>query len=1600
MRLGMYRASWSTLAVAPLLLVGLLGVAKADPAAANLEQPHRVSVLPLDLERVPTDAELSASGQLGGALHPVEPVETTNEAEVEQSQTAGVARTPQARRSRVAQQSGRASDRNRSFGAAIQRWNAHEWDEAIGLFKRHLTEHPDSPWAAEAEIHLACEARYQGRYTEAEQRLSGLLERLEDRDDAGARRLANKARLRLGEMKTLRNNPADAAGYFADLSANGLDWRERTYASHWVRRLAAQRGQELALLNCGYLALAELLDLRGEAVGAADVRGRHADSTEGQSLAELTALADGFGLSLSARRLAVADLDQLPLPAIVHIQANADGDQGHYWLLQRKRGEILTLFDPQSGRTFRQSEAEFAGEWQGVALLFAADPATLPGVELSETERAELTGGCCGAPRPEDDLGDPNNDPEDDTGEEPPKDPCDKGECFWRVNPLSMNLYVTDQPLWYDPPIGPKVGIKLSYNSQSALAQHEPFGNKWQFNYGSYLVVDPGDTVTVFMPDGRRDLYNGDTQGNYTAPVGVYNRLTNLGGQRWELRFPDDSAFIYDIPAGTSSMQPFLVEARDRHGEALTFAYNAAVQLTAITDAVGQVTTFAYNADGLVETVTDPFGRSASFEYDAAGNLTQITDMAGYWSRLTYDANVYLTSIEKADGTWQFWIEPATQQAANSDNYPPPGDTMWANYRITITDPHGGKEEWFYYGGCDEYGCSGYTWNVSPRHYIPWSSQQVNNFRSNPPKTRYIPDRYSGRVGQIARIEYPEQGQQSYQYDSAGNVTRITKPDGGIVQLTYNNKGKVTSITEPNGKVTNMVYAANGVDLLSVTDSRGTLAYQYNAVHQVTRITDRRGTSTELSYNNFGQVTQITAAAGTAIATVTRFIYGTDHRLQRIEKAGATIAQYTYDAVGRVRTETDASGLTLTYDYDDLNQVTRITYPDGGSETFTWSDRRPFQLAQQTARGGRVDRYGYDPEKRLTQSIAPDGGLTRQQYDADGNLTALIDANSNATSYSYDADGLVTAETYADGKGTTYAYDTSGRVRTRTNARGIQTVYSYDLNGNLTGIDYSDATPDVTFIYDAHGRLIQRNDGIGTTRFTYDANDNLLTVDGPWADDTITYTYDPLDRRTGMDAQGGTPVTYGYDALGRLASVTHGSRAYTLAYQGNSNLIDRLTRPNGSYTTYTNDALQRLTALGNYKSDDSVINRFQYSYDTDDQRAAETVTNGLPTVALDPGLEAMQVNALNQVTSATNPARTYQYDADGNMTRGYTPAGYVWTASFDGEDRLARIEYTDAGGVLHRTEFAYLGNDLVGRIRKYDAGVLTSETHQVRDGFLAVQERDGSNAVGREYLWRDSGLGGIGRLLQLKNDQGLFDYLGDGRGNVVGLTNSAQTVVAGYRYGAYGATLSATGTLSQPMRFSSKSVLDDFGVSDFGYRFFDSSAIRWINRDPLGAAAGSNLYLFVDANPIDGVDSLGLQSTSSRSLTECEIAVLSPYFERALLDKINVSENGHVPPGYDGFSPPSWNNTVYLRRGAYDSMTTEGIGLLGHEVKHQEQWKHGGSQLGYAAQGITRGYSEISYEKDADAIQARIVRDLRQSGFSGCVPPPPPNCAPRYHHND
>ncbi|MCI5194102.1 MAG: hypothetical protein D3915_13415, partial [Candidatus Electrothrix sp. AU1_5] len=1241
--------------LAPVLLIFLhlfvLNTAGfAEPGLASV----KLSTKPLDLSRTPTTEELMAAGQLGGQLFPTADITVAGEEKTNLSEQAAVQEQSQ-------EQLLHHQAINLSFGKAIQAWNKHEYKEAVGMFEEHLREFPDSPWAAESALHIGCDARYSGRYTEATDQFNGIIEKYKDNPHEGAKRLVNKAKLRLANVKALQNNFPEAKKYFRELIGESDDWRSRTYGSHWLQRLSRIGKDKLALLNCGMQALAVLLEQDNRQEEANAVRQMRASSLRGQSLEELQSIAAGYGYPLTGLRLAPEELVQLPLPAILQLRGDEQGDSGHYWILEQVNGDLLALFDPQNRQRFNQSREEFAAEWDGIALVFG-DGETgdeLPGVALSLAEMQSTYGGCCGVQRPESNLG---NDPENNIGND--ESPC--GKPVWSVNAVNLNLFVRDVPIWYSPAYGPSVSIALSYNSQSATDQHEPFGNKWQFNYGSFLTVDSSHSVLIFMPDGRRDLYVPDGAGGYTRPYKGYNTLTKIAENHFELRFPDDTVYVYNIPAGTNSLQPYLVEIRDAYDQKISLQYNSDVQLTTITDAQGKNTVLTYNAEGRVTQVADPFGRTALFEYDDNCNpdrctLTKITDMGGYWSTLSYNEDVYLTEIGSDLGAWQFYIEPTSASGAFSPIPPAPGGQMWENYRITVTNPLKGKEE-YYYNGYSNYS---YSWHVKPHDYIPWQSREINNYALGVPKTRYYFTGTVGERGEISSIRYPEGNTITYTYDpSTGERTNVSDSAGNTIQYTYNDMGRVTSITDAKGTKTDFTYSTNNVDLIQVSNGLGTVNMTYNGQHDLLSITDRLNTTTAFTYNDKGQRTSMTEAKG-VLDRVTDYNYDpTTARLKQIAQGSNVLSSYTYDPVGRVKTSTDATGLTLSYAYNDLNYLTRTTYPDNKFSEKIYSSCCPGMVTSETDRAGKTTSYIYDALKRRVKTTHPDGAVTRAEYDANGNLITLLDSNSNATRFSYDLNDRLIKKTYADGKSEELVYNNLGQLEQQLNGRGIAVTYAYDSNYNLLSVAYSDDTPGVTYQYDAYNRLIEQQDGIGLTTYSYDANSRVLTIDGPWDNDTLTYQYDVLGRRTGVTPQSGTALSYSYDTLNRLTQIESNSRSYTYAYNGINPLVQSLTRPNGSSTAYLYDSLNRLTSIANKTSANAILTQHVFTYNDQDLRGSEDITRSATAASPTAQLFTYQYNALNQLLEKADPAKAFVYDADGNMTQGYTPDGYSMTAVY------------------------------------------------------------------------------------------------------------------------------------------------------------------------------------------------------------------------------------------------------------------------------------------------------------------------------------------------
>jgi len=187
------------------------------------QQPVRkISLRPLDLSRPPTEEELKMAGQLGSPLSPSASADPAKIANADQRK--------------------KQQNDNLLFGQAIQKWNQHNYPDAIKLFRQLRNEHPDSPWAGEAELHCGCAAQFSGSWDEAQYSFEWILGHHEKGSD-----IYQKAKLRRSVLHIDQGQLDEASNSFAEMLGTETDWERRTYAQSWIQQLSLYKAHEIAL---------------------------------------------------------------------------------------------------------------------------------------------------------------------------------------------------------------------------------------------------------------------------------------------------------------------------------------------------------------------------------------------------------------------------------------------------------------------------------------------------------------------------------------------------------------------------------------------------------------------------------------------------------------------------------------------------------------------------------------------------------------------------------------------------------------------------------------------------------------------------------------------------------------------------------------------------------------------------------------------------------------------------------------------------------------------------------------------------------------------------------------------------------------------------------------------------------------------------------------------------------------------------------------------------------------------------------------------------------------------------------------------------------
>ena len=113
-------------------------------------------------------------------------------------------------------------------------------------------------------------------------------------------------------------------------------------------------------------------------------------------------------------------------------------------------------------------------------------------------------------------------------------------------------------------------------------------------------------------------------------------------------------------------------------------------------------------------------------------------------------------------------------------------------------------------------------------------------------------------------------------------------------------------------------------------------------------------------------------------------------------------------------------------------------------------------------------------------------------------------------------------------------------------------------------------------------------------------------------------------------------------------------------------------------------------------------------------------------------------------------------------------------------------------------------------------------------------------------------------------------YFHDNLGSSRSVRNADKSLYASFEHTPYGEIYATTGAASSIDRRFTGHTWDPAAYLYYApYRYYSPSAARWMTRDPVGLAAGLNLFAFVRGNPVLFFDLLGLCREQGESFGDC-----------------------------------------------------------------------------------------------------------------------------------
>jgi len=658
-------------------------------------------------------------------------------------------------------------------------------------------------------------------------------------------------------------------------------------------------------------------------------------------------------------------------------------------------------------------------------------------------------------------------------------------------------------------------------------------------------------------------------------------------------------------------------------------------------------------------------------------------------------------------------------------------------------------------------------------------------------------------------------------YDVLDRVTRTTIPDGSSTTMTYGfNPDRSTAnqfetvVTDANvnallkGAVKRTYRDAREL-ITAVKEKTATVdiwtSYEYDALKQITKVTDDKSNATTVSYDNLGRRTIIDNP-----------------------DTGRTETQYdtASNVTKKITANLKAQAKSIDYAYD-INRLSAITYPNfpGNNVTYTY--------------GG--PGAAFNTAGRITK-ITSQMGVEERQYGKLGEMvyekktvntfTDPLHPSVFETRFLFDTFGRMLRLTYPDGEVLTNVYDSGGNLQS---ASGVKAVAASGQNHRYQYLH--------NLSYDKFEQRVFVEQGNNVkTAYSYDAKTrrlNSLTAqknDGTLFQN-LAYSYDKVGNILGLANNvavpppnvfgGPTSQSFVYDEVYR---VTHAegtfqfspSKSHTYTMDMGYDTIHNIVSKNQLHTI-VQPSLQAITQK-------KTTYNFAYTYNA-------------------PGPTSVRPHAPNHIG-----LRTYTYDGDGNQT-GWThdTNGTRRTIVWDDENRIQSVadqgqtktyKYDDRGQRMIKRgpqgETVYVNQFYTQRPGANGTKHVYAGTSRIASK-LVRQDTPNSNPQGNTpfekdiFFYHPDHLGSSNYITDLNGKlYEHLEYFPSGEGWVEENSNTQRT----------------------PYLFTAKELDEETGLYYFGARYYDPRTSVWQSADPILAK-----YL-PSGGPVDHLPGMGGVYTS------------------------------------------------------------------------------------------------------------------------------------------